>query len=100
MGIYPEGWVNKSDEPLLPFRNGAFKIAKKADVPILVTTIGGSEKIKKQFFFRPTHVYVNILGTIPVSDVREMSTKEIGEITQSMMYNNLIEHDFRTNAQG
>lgn len=91
IGIYPEGWVNKSDEPLLPFRNGAFKIAKKADVPILVTTISGTEKIKKQFFFKPTHVKVDILGVIPTSDVRQLPTKEIGELAQSMMYNNLIE---------
>lgn len=91
MGIYPEGWVNKSDKPLLPFRNGAFKIAKKADVPILVTTIKGAEKIKKQFLFKTTHVKVDILGVIPASDVRQLPTKEIGELAQSMMYNDLIE---------
>ncbi len=96
MGIYPEGWVNKSDKPLLPFRNGAFQIAKKADVSILVTTIGGSEKIKKQFLFRPTHVYVDILDVIPESEVKHMRTAEIGERVQNIMYNNLVAHGFRS----
>lgn len=49
MGIYPEGQTNKTEEPLLPFRNGAFKIAQKAKVPIVVCVIENTEKILKNF---------------------------------------------------
>ena len=89
IGIYPEGWVNKSDEPLLPFRNGAFRIAKKADAPILVTTIRGTEQVKRRFIFRRTHVYVNILGIIPAEELKRMKTAELGNRVEKMMYEDL-----------
>lgn len=97
MGIYPEGWVNKTDEPLLPFRNGAFRIAKKADVPILVTTIRGTEQVKHQFIRRRTQVYVDILEVIPREEVKKQKTAELGERCRETMYNHLMK--YRKNTQ-
>ena len=47
IGVYPEGTRSKTRE-MLPFHNGAFKIAQKADAPIVVLSIAGTEKIAKQ----------------------------------------------------
>ena len=44
VGVYPEGTRNR-DGSLLPFHDGVFIIARKADVPIVVATIDGTEKI-------------------------------------------------------
>ena len=61
MGIYPEGATNKTEEPLMPFRNGAFKIAQKAKVPIVVCVIENTEKILKNFPWQPTTVNLKVL---------------------------------------
>ena len=36
IAVFPEGGTNKTSDPLLPYRSGVFKIAQKANVPIVV----------------------------------------------------------------
>ena len=91
MGIYPEGMVNKSAKGLLPFRNGAFKIAKKAKVPIVVAVISNTRKINENLLRRRTHIYLDIIGTIPYEEIAELKTNEIGERVQTMMLNAMKE---------
>ena len=56
IGIYPEGTRSKTCE-LLPFHNGVFKIAQKADADIVVLAISGTEQIYKNYPFQPlSHV--------------------------------------------
>lgn len=43
--IYPEGTRNKTDEDLLDFQIGAFKLAIDMKIPILVNTLVGVKKI-------------------------------------------------------
>jgi 1-acyl-sn-glycerol-3-phosphate acyltransferase len=43
--LYPEGTRNSTDEPLLPFHKGAFRIAVESGKPIAVQTIVGVKKI-------------------------------------------------------
>ncbi|MBI5914425.1 MAG: 1-acyl-sn-glycerol-3-phosphate acyltransferase [Bacteroidetes bacterium] len=43
--LYPEGTRNRSAEPLLPFHNGAFRIAIESGKPIAVQTLIGVKKI-------------------------------------------------------
>ncbi|MBQ8575866.1 MAG: 1-acyl-sn-glycerol-3-phosphate acyltransferase [Clostridia bacterium] len=89
MGIYPEGWVNKTGEGLLPFRNGSFKIAKKAKVPIVVATIANTRQIDKNRFFRRTEIRFRIVEIIPYEKIADMKTNEIGEMVHEIMYNAL-----------
>ena len=89
IGVYPEGGTNKSDDLLLPFRNGAFKIAQKADAPIVVTTITGTEKITKQMFRKRTHVYLDVLRVIPHADIEGLHTNEVGDLVRDIMLKNL-----------
>ncbi len=87
MGIYPEGWVNKTEEGLLPFRNGAFKIAKKAKVPIVVGVIANTRKIEPNFKkLRHTDVYLNIVEVIPYEKIADLKTNEIGEMVYDIIY--------------
>lgn len=90
MGIYPEGRVNKSEDVLLPFRNGAFRIAKKADVPILVATIRGTEAIRHQFLRRRTQVYVDVLEIVPEETVKSCSTTELSNLCRNIMEKHLL----------
>lgn len=45
LGIYPEGTRNKSNEYLLPFKEGAFRLAVAAQKPIAVLTIVNSDRL-------------------------------------------------------
>lgn len=44
--IYAEGTRNKSDEPLLEFKDGAFKLAMETKAPIIVSTLVGIRDIQ------------------------------------------------------
>ncbi|MCQ2513349.1 MAG: 1-acyl-sn-glycerol-3-phosphate acyltransferase [Lachnospiraceae bacterium] len=87
--VYPEGTRNKTEEPLLPFHNGLFKIAKKAHVPVLVVTSRNNEKIVKNFPFHGTEVYYDFAGVIDADQVEAMSNSEIAEKVQEMMMEKL-----------
>ena len=84
IGIFPEGYVSKTRE-ILPMRNGAFKIAYKANVPVVVCVIGGTTEILKNMFRRRTNVYFDVVHTFSVEDLAEMSTQELGEKVTDLM---------------
>lgn len=63
IGIYPEGTRSKEGK-LLPYHDGVFKIAQKANVPVLVGVMTGTEQIKKRAPFRRAVVHFDILGAI------------------------------------
>lgn len=88
VGIFPEGYTSRTGE-LLPFRNGTFKIAKKAHCPIVVATIKNTREIPKNMFRRTTHVYVDILDVIPTDVVNNNSTYELGDTVYKKMLENL-----------
>ena len=82
--IYPEGTRSAGDE-LLPFRNGAFKVAQKAKVPVVVMTTENTDKIVKNFPFRRTDVTLRILDVIPVEQVTAQKTTVIGQEARQCM---------------
>lgn len=84
VAVYPEGTRNYG-EGLLPFHNSVFKIAQKANVPIVVMTVKGTYEIQKQFPRRRSDVEMNILGVLPAEQIKGMKTNEIGEQVADMM---------------
>ena len=64
--VFPEGGTSKSGL-LQPFRNGAFKIAQKAGVPIVVCALTNTKAILKNMFRRKTDVYLDVLDVVPAS---------------------------------
>mgnify|MGYP002771097366 FL=1 len=85
MGIYPEGYVNKNPGTLLPFRCGAFKIAKKAKVPIVVSVVSNTRDANKNMFRHHSDVYLRILKIIPYDEIAPLKTSEIGDMVYKMM---------------
>ena len=78
IGVYPEGTRSFSGE-LLPFHNAMFKIAQKAGVPIVVTTIEGTENISKNYIRRRTEVKLKVVDVISAEEVSSThSTAVIG----------------------
>ncbi|MDO4458471.1 MAG: 1-acyl-sn-glycerol-3-phosphate acyltransferase [Clostridia bacterium] len=90
IGIYPEGTRN-SGEGLLPFKNGAFKIAKKADCSVAVGVIRGSEECRKNFP-KKTVVMLDIVGVLDREYVSAHSTAEISDKARDMMEEFITTH--------
>lgn len=88
VGVSPEGTRNYG-EGLLPFRNGCFKIALKAQCPIVVCTMFNTLDIHKNFPFKKTNVEMHILKVIPYEEIKDLSTNEISDIVRRMMCEDL-----------
>lgn len=84
IGIYPEGTRSKTEQ-LLPFHNGVFKIAQKADAPIVVLCVTGTEKIAKQTPFKPTDVHLDVLGVFSAEEIRGKKTETIGTAVRRLI---------------
>ena len=76
VGIYPEGTRNRERE-MLPFHNGVFKIAKKAQVPIVIVSVCGTDQICPRLF-RGAQVQLKVLEVIPASMVAQEKTARLG----------------------
>ena len=84
MAVYPEGTRSKTPE-MLPFHAGSFKIAQRGGVPVVIAAISGTEQIRKNFPFRPTHVRLDILEVIPAAEVKGMSTQALAARSRERM---------------
>lgn len=83
--IFPEGTRNRTQKPLLEFRNGAFKIATKAGCPLVIVSVAETEKVKHNIP-RRSDVYVKVLDVIPAEKVKEMRTADISEYAWKLIY--------------
>jgi len=83
IGVYPEGTRSAGGE-LLPFHNGVFKIAQKADADIAVVSLFATEMIAKNFPKRRTDVYIDIVDVIP-ADMLGKKTDMIGQRVEELL---------------
>ena len=83
-GIYPEETRSKSGE-LLPFRNGAFQIAKRAGAPIVSAKTTGTEQIARRFARKRTIVQFDVLDVLDGITVTKLPTNQIGAYARSLM---------------
>ena len=82
MGIFPEGTRTRTGK-LQDFHAGSFKIAQRANVPLVIACVRGTEKASRRLFLRPTKVYLDILETLPAQRVKAMSTRDLAEYSRS-----------------
>ena len=92
--IFPEGTRSK-DGKVHAFRNGAFKIAQKANVPIVVCTINGTSdlfhNLKK---LKTTHIHLHLVDVIQPEEYKGMSTVALSDMVYEKMIADLGE-EFR-----
>ena len=84
VAVYPEGTRNYG-EGLLPFHSGLLRIAQKANVPVVVMTVKGTEKIHKNYPLHRTRVNLDVLEVIPAEEVAATRTNDLGERIASVM---------------
>ena len=87
--IYPEGTRSKECK-LLPFHNGVFKTAQKANADIVVLAVSGTEQIHKNYPFQHTDVYLDVLEVIPAETVKATKTDALGERIRTDLENHLL----------
>ncbi len=89
VGIFPEGKRNPPDH-LGDFSEGCFLMAKKAECPIVICTVSGTEKVCKRFPFRSTSVDLHFLGSVPYSEIKERRTGDISAKIHDVMNKDLF----------
>ena len=96
IAVFPEGGTSKSGL-LQPFRNGAFKIAQKAGVPIVVCALTNTKAILKNMFRRKTDVYLDVLDVVPASEVTaHKTTAEISDRVHKILSEGLAKRGVAT----
>ena len=92
IGVYPEGTRSKT-RALLPFHNGVFKIAQKADAPVVVLSITGTERIAKRTPFKSTDVYLDVLEVFSSENIKNTKTELIGTSVRRLIETNTERRD-------
>ena len=98
MAIYPEGTRSRTGE-LLPFHAGSLKIAQKAQVPIVVAAVHGSENVKRYRLFSRTDVCLDILNVISADEVCESKTDALSERIRGMIASHLETADLKSEEE-
>jgi 1-acyl-sn-glycerol-3-phosphate acyltransferase len=85
IAIFPEGRINKYRK-LAHFRPGVFKIAQKANVPIVVCTLQNTQNVLKRLLqFKGSTVDVHLLEVIPAESLQGRTTVDIAEQVYGIM---------------
>ena len=86
IAVFPEGRIVKDGYLLHDFRPGVFKIAQKAEVPIVVCTVNGTQNIVENVkHFRRTRIDFHLLEVIPAAELKGIPTTQIAERVHSLM---------------
>lgn len=89
IAVFPEGRINPYRK-LAHFRPGVFKIAQKAEVPIVVCTLQGTNHVISRLLkLKGSSVDVHLLGIIQPEEHLQMSTVELAEQIYAMMAQDL-----------
>ena len=89
IAIFPEGGID-DDGLLHHFKPGVFKIAQKANVPVVVCTLKNTKPVVHNILhLKPSHVELNVLETIPAERVRTSNTVELAHYCHELMAQDL-----------
>ena len=85
IAVFPEGYTSM-DGKLHPFRSGVFKIAQKAQVPIVVCTLQNTQySFSNALHLRPTDVHLHLLEVIPAEELIGVTAVDIGNRVHAIM---------------
>lgn len=88
IAVFPEGHCS-DDGRLQDFRNGAFKIAQRTGVPIVVCTLRGTSRLFRDIYrIRPRHVYMDLVEVVDTTAIHG-GTREIGDLVHQIMERSL-----------
>jgi 1-acyl-sn-glycerol-3-phosphate acyltransferase len=84
--IFPEGTRSRTED-LLPFKDGAFKLAIEAQVPILPIAVAGTRDCmaKHSFAFRRARAKARVLAPIPTTGMTNRDVAELRDRTRALI---------------
>ena len=89
IAVFPEGYTSK-DGLLQDFRPGVFKIAQKAEVPIVVCTLKNTQHVFRNIKrLKSTPVFLNLVGVIPARELKGVTAVEVSRRVRGMMAGDL-----------
>lgn len=91
VGIYPEGTRSRSGE-LQEFKEGAFYLAKKANVPVVVMATSNTQKIgPAKRLFRPLTVKLHVVDVWQPDEFAETALPELAQKAHDAVLSGLSE---------
>lgn len=89
VAVFPEGYISK-DRKLHHFRSGVFKIATKAQVPIVVCTLKNTHTILPNAKnLKRAEVWFHVVDVIPAEGLKDRTTVDIAEQVYDLMLGDL-----------
>lgn len=91
--IFPEGTRNKGEElSMLPFKDGAFKIATKTGCPIIPVSMNNTAEIFENHLprIKKTHVILEYGKPIYPKELDKETLKHIGPYCQNMIQETIV----------
>ena len=89
IAVFPEGYTSL-DGLLHPFRGGVFKIAQKANVPIVVCTLRNTNQAFKNVLkLKRTHVHLHLLEVIPAEELKGVHAMDVANRVHALMAEDL-----------
>ena len=86
MAIFPEGGIkDRDDEQMVAIKAGAYKLATKAEAPIVAITMIGTTDVKYRAPWRRTKIKVIVHDPIYKEQYEQISTVELGEMVMKMV---------------
>lgn len=91
--VAPEGTRNNTDQPLLPFRYGPFRLAIESQIPILPVIIHDAGKLMKRgsLLLSPGVVHSYCLPEISVEGLTEDDLEHLTNSTYELMRDKILE---------
>jgi 1-acyl-sn-glycerol-3-phosphate acyltransferase len=85
--IFPEGKMNQSAETLLPFQDGAFRIAIETQTPIMPMVILNSRKLMPRHEFQPYPgtIYTKFLAPVETKGLKLADLPQLKEKVRNIM---------------
>ncbi|MCR4922587.1 MAG: 1-acyl-sn-glycerol-3-phosphate acyltransferase [Lachnospiraceae bacterium] len=91
--VFPEGTRNTTNELLLPFKDGAFKISTKSGCPIVPVAISNTASVFEEHlpFIKKQKVIIHYLDPIYPSKLEKEELKNIGKLISERLSKALVE---------
>lgn len=92
--FFPEGTRSPTGQ-LLPFKNGAFKLAMETGVPVVPIAISGTRDVLRRgswLFHRTSHIRITILPPLDPTDYRTSGVSRLRDEARTQIANALHRH--------
>ncbi len=89
IGVFPEGYIH-DDSLLHPFRGGVFKIAQKANVPVVVCTLQNTQyAFKNAPKLKRTTVHLHLVDVIGAEELKGVTALDVAHRAYKLMADDL-----------